>query len=66
MKPEWKDAPEWAKWLVRDRNGTWCFCEEKPVADKGMGVWDVNNRYHEIPHNPVINWQDTLEQRPEA
>ena len=30
MKPDWKDAPEWANWLAMDDFGAWCWHEEKP------------------------------------
>lgn len=32
MKPDWKDAPEWAMWLAQDCNGDWYWFEEKPHA----------------------------------
>jgi hypothetical protein len=30
MKPDWKDAPEWAKWLGRDQFGVWWWFELEP------------------------------------
>ena len=30
MKPDWKDAPDWANWLAMDDYGTWYWHEEKP------------------------------------
>ncbi len=39
MKPDWKDAPEWANWLAHEIDGTWywfeaepCMCEEEWYA----------------------------------
>ncbi|MBV7475360.1 hypothetical protein [Pseudoxanthomonas sp. PXM05] len=29
-KPNWKSAPDWAKWLARDNDGSYWWCEEKP------------------------------------
>jgi hypothetical protein len=45
-KPEWKDAPKWAKWLAADetshesRQEFWVFFETKPVFKSGG--WLVN------------------------
>ena len=30
MKPDWKDAPEWARWLAMDGSGEWWWFEESP------------------------------------
>ncbi len=30
MKPDWKDAPDWAGWRIMDDCRTWWWCEEKP------------------------------------
>jgi hypothetical protein len=30
MKPDWKYAPEWAKWLAMDRSGEWYWYDEVP------------------------------------
>lgn len=30
MKPDWKDAPEWAKWLAMDADGHWYWFEGEP------------------------------------
>ena len=27
MKPDWKDAPEWANYLVLDEDGEWYWCD---------------------------------------
>ena len=31
MKPDWKDAPEWAQWLAMDANGQWAWHENRPL-----------------------------------
>jgi len=37
MKPDWKNAPEWAEWLAQDLNGWWYWYEYKPsVANSGF------------------------------
>lgn len=40
MKPDWKDAPEWAKWLAQDPCGDWFFYENKPFFSDGD--WSPN------------------------
>lgn len=30
MKPDWKDAPDWANWLAMDADGEWWWYERKP------------------------------------
>jgi hypothetical protein len=30
MKPDWKDAPEWATHLAMDCFGDWWWCEHEP------------------------------------
>lgn len=37
MKPDWNDAPEWAKWLAMDIDGEWFWFAEKPI--KGNAAW---------------------------
>lgn len=29
-KPDWKEAPDWAKWLVKDYQDVYWWCEEEP------------------------------------
>lgn len=30
MKPDWKDAPEWASYLAMDQSGDWYWFEARP------------------------------------
>ncbi len=39
MKPDWKDAPEWANWLAMDGDGVWFWYELEPVWSPSYGVW---------------------------
>lgn len=39
MKPDWKDAPEWANWLAMDDDGEWWWFELKPTYKKRYSVW---------------------------
>lgn len=62
MKPDWKDAPEWANWLAQDGNGAWWWYEDKPLTINGEIVWKPNGKCREA--QVCLQWQDTLEQRP--
>jgi hypothetical protein len=66
QKPDWKDAPEWAKWLGMDDNGEWYWFREKPtLLEEGemWGYWDAPHGAFE--HVEVeVDWKTTLEPRP--
>lgn len=61
MKPDWKDAPEWANYLAMDGDGQWFWYENRP--ETGRNYWS-----HGGTHRPAItlnrNWKDSLEKRP--
>ncbi|NII73956.1 hypothetical protein FHW84_002529 [Dyella sp. SG562] len=62
MKPDWKDAPEWAKWLAQDDNGKWFWYEVQP--DQRICSWgDMGGRYQEALSGDG-GWRATLEKRP--
>ena len=66
-KPNWKDAPEWAKWLARDKDGKWFWYETKPEPDSLIDgdMWCTLERgRHEIASEPDASWMGTLESRP--
>ena len=63
MKPDWKDAPEWANYLAMDAGGAWYWHEKKPkVEDEewcGKGGWelaDLDEGY----------WEKSLEKKPKT
>jgi hypothetical protein len=60
MKPEWKDAPEWAKFLAQDSDGTWYWYESQPVRQWGNWKNAPGSRYEQAYyyHSP--------EQRPQT
>lgn len=63
-KPSWKDAPEWANYLAMDDSGYWYWYEYQP--EPFVGRFTQGNRYQAIGLVPyTVDWQDTLEQRPE-
>ena len=64
MKPDWKDAPDWANWLAQDADGIWGWFSSMPDAMDtcwvGLGKWA--ECVYTDGRNP--NWRDTLEQPP--
>lgn len=38
-KPDWKNAPEWARYLSRDENGHWWWYEVEPSWREDEGKW---------------------------
>ncbi len=46
MKPDWKDAPEWANYLAQYPDGYWFWYEVKPYSmDNGGWYVDGDTRY---------------------
>lgn len=62
MKPDWKDAPEWAKWLAMDEDGVWCWFESEPELESTF--WVTDDKYQDASE-PVNKWKDSLEARPD-
>lgn len=67
MKPDWKDAPEWAKFLAMDSDGWWFWYEAEPVEASGgwniRGPYDRDTNRYSLAVAPGV-WQDSLEPRP--
>lgn len=70
MKPEWRDAPEWAMWLAMDERGKWCWFRGEPY--KSLTVWmptivsGDGDTFDECVgiFSADFDWQNTLEPRP--
>lgn len=62
MKPDWKDAPDWARWLAQDAHGPWFWFENRPR--KCTRVWDARGRI-EWATTDSKPWTETLEERPQ-
>lgn len=39
MKPSWDDAPEVARYLAQDRDGTWWWFENEPYLNHDGTDW---------------------------
>jgi len=64
MKPDWKDAPDWAKYLAQDSGSNWWWYAEKPRADYRNEEF-VGGGKCEIAYDARISeWESTLEPRP--
>jgi hypothetical protein len=64
MKPDWKDAPAWAKFLAMDISGAWFWFEEEPFFNihtwLRRGESDTECKLAAAP----LTAKDTLEGRP--
>lgn len=64
MKPDWKDAPEWANYLVMDPSGSWLWFENEPkfYADEKQ-YWNAEGCFL-VAYDPLDHYQDSFEARP--
>lgn len=60
MKPDWKDAPEWAQWLAMDSDGSWWWFADKPEKYNDFD-WRSDARFQKAS---VLGWDYSLESRP--
>lgn len=63
MKPDWKDAPEWARYLCMDADGSWHWFELRPTMYQSY--WDVNEWGRFATAIAPLQWDLTLEERPQ-
>lgn len=61
MKPDWKDAPEWANYLAMDEDGKWYWYEHEPVLMGGY--WTVKRGSFSSAETEQ-HWTETKEARP--
>ena len=62
MKPDWKDAPEWANYLAQDESGDWYWYENKPCRD--YYEWKLGSDNGKVEEAGRLYWKESLEQRP--
>jgi len=63
MKPDWKNAPEWANWVAMDNDGIWFWYEDEPViSDSNPGEWESEGKYY-IALQAIYTWEDTKQKR---
>ena len=61
MKPDWKDAPEWAQYLARHGDGEWFWWETEPTFERMDGQWGEGGK---CQFSGCWETNDTLEKRP--
>lgn len=62
MKPDWKDAPDWANYLAMDDDGIWVWYDERPRFATESGRW-VSEGQEYTPRNPG-EASKSLQERP--
>lgn len=60
-KPEWKDAPKWAKWLAKDQSEAWYWYENEP-HEVDCGWLSFSGRVKRVVSQGP-SWKDTKELR---
>lgn len=68
MKPDWKDAPKFARFIAADSDGCWCWFRNRPEwldMNDGSGMW-VDPTGGEGAVACMASAADTLEARPEG
>jgi len=63
MKPDWKDAPEWARFVAQDDDGDWYWYESEPQAGSHSWVEHGNGRIL-FAAESAADWRDTKGRRP--
>lgn len=75
-KPDWKDAPIWARFLAMNSDGDWRWWNDEPECYESDGIFDDkptdNWNYSESCSLPSAkdlftysDWKTTLEERPQ-
>jgi len=63
-KPNWNNAPKWARYLAMDENNTWFWYERMPCYISDTSSWDCMgmSSLAETGNNRLIA-RNTLEER---
>jgi hypothetical protein len=62
---DWSIAPEYAKWLAQDHDGTWHWFDSKPFTLEF--AWDFASTSYDVALKTGVissNWKNTLQSRP--
>lgn len=64
-KPNWNNAPKWAKWLSQNKDARWWWHQYKPKWNEGCGWWQGRGRQEEAVEVPIEspNAAKTLESK---
>ena len=61
-KPDWKDAPDWARYMAQDKDDEWYWFEYEPK--KAQGYWELDRCVGQSEKAYKEPWTLTLESRP--
>ena len=64
MKPKWKDAPTWARYLAKDADSVWYWWENIPIASFDDGEWCDGVGRVEYAKRDEPRWDMSLESKP--
>ena len=65
MKPDWKDAPEWAGYLAQDgEGGGWFWFAAEPIWDSCIEEWCPSDSDARHQQAVIPRPRGTLERRP--
>ena len=64
MKPDWKNAPEWANWWAMDESGVCWWYEIEPYKSKVANVFNESGGKFESDRSN--NWAESLQKRPKC
>jgi hypothetical protein len=65
IKPDWKNAPEWAQWLAQDYDHIWFWFEHEPKPSED-GLWLAQSgKCQRAMITDQTAWLETKERRPE-
>lgn len=64
MANYWKDAPDWARWIAWDADGTAAYFEIEPFYEFGE-QWTTVSRWSNCQQHDDINKAGATEKRPE-
>ena len=63
-KPDWKDAPVFAKWLAQDADGRWWWHSTRPMLDDDF-EWYGSTKFRLAGNTENHDsFRDSLEARP--
>ncbi len=63
-KPDWKDAPYWAKYLAMDADQEWYWFSAYPEYNRATGKWECKWAQR-LCATVTVDASQTLEWRPE-
>lgn len=67
MKPSWDEAPDWARYLAQDYDGSWTWFEKKPSTNSHLNYWfRTGDNMMQRAHTQMDLWKETLEERPKG